>query len=211
MEVIADDILIYGAGDTYEEAVRRQHDAAFLKLLERARAHNLKLNRRKLKFKLSSVTYMGHIINDQGLCADPDKVKAVVEMARPEDVQAVQRFIGMINYLSKFLDKLSEVCEPLRRLCDKDPPFDWLHDAAFEKIKKAIAEAPVLRFYDVTKPITVESLWVWVQFSLKTASRSATPVELCPRLSRITTSWRRSASLSVSPWRNLTTMFLGST
>ena len=154
---------------------------------------------------------MGHIINDQGLCADPDKVKVVVEMARPEDVQAVQCFIGMINYLSKFLDKLSEVCEPLHRLCDKDRPFDWPHDAAFEKIKKAIAEAPVLRFYDVTKPVTVESLWVWVQFSLKTASRSATPVELCPRLSRITTSWRRSASLSVSPWRNLTTMFLGST
>ena len=157
MEVIADDILIYGAGDTYEEATR-QHDAAFLKLLERARAHNLKLNRRKLKFKLSSVTYMGHIVNDQGLCADPDKVKAVVEMAQPEDVQAVQCFIGMINYLSKFLDKLSEVCEPLHRLCDKDRPFDWLaqHDAAFEKIKKAIAEAPVLRFYDVTKPVTVE-------------------------------------------------------
>ena len=78
-------------------------------------------------------------------------------MSRPEDTQGVERLLGMTTYLSKFLVKLPELFEPLRHLCDKDRPFDWLpqHEAVFKKIKKAITDTPVLRYY-VSKAVSVE-------------------------------------------------------
>lgn len=51
-----------------------------------------------------------------GLRADPRKVEAVIKMEQPADVPAVQRFIGLVKYLSKFLQDPSEMCEPLHRL-----------------------------------------------------------------------------------------------
>ena len=54
---------------------------------------------------------------------------------------------------------LSGVCEPLRRLLDKDTPWHWLpkHDAAVSDLKSLATSMPVLRYYDVTRPVTVQS------------------------------------------------------
>ena len=67
---------------------------------------------------------MGHILGTDGLQADPKKIAAIRDMPRPTDVQGVQRLIGVITYLSKFLPQLSSVCEPLRRLTDSQAIFD---------------------------------------------------------------------------------------
>ena len=157
VEVIADDIIIYGTGDTQEEA-ETSHDTAFQALLNRSRERGLKLNAKKIKFKMPSVAYMGHIISAQGLAPDPDKVRAVQELPKPTDVQGVQRLLGVVTYLAKFMPKLSEVCEPLRRLTDKDVMFDWMpqHDKALDTIKQLITQAPVLQFFDVKKEVSIE-------------------------------------------------------
>ena len=157
VEVIADDILVYGSGSTDEEA-EVAHDKAFKALMERARQRCLKLNPTKVKFKMPSVAYMGHIISAKGLQTDPEKVKAVVQMPVPTDVAGVQRLLGLVNYLSKFTPHLSSVCEPLRRLVDRDRPFSWLpqHDEAFKEIKALISSAPTLKFFDAAKPVTLE-------------------------------------------------------
>ena len=101
---------------------------------------------------------MGHILGADGLQADPEKITAIREMPRPTDVQGVQRLIGVVTYLSKFLPQLSTVCEPLRRLTDSQAVFDWLsqHEEAFSKIKELITQAPVLRYFDVNKEVTIE-------------------------------------------------------
>uniref|UniRef100_A0A803JLC0 Gypsy retrotransposon integrase-like protein 1 n=1 Tax=Xenopus tropicalis TaxID=8364 RepID=A0A803JLC0_XENTR len=157
VEVIADDILVYGCGDTTEEATA-DHDKNLIRLLERARKLNLKLNKQKLRLRLSSVPYMGHLLTAEGLRPDPDKVKAILEMPNPENVQAVQRMLGFVNYLSKFLPHLSDVCEPLRRLTDKDSVWVWQssHDESMEQIKKLVTAQPVLRYYDVNEEVTVQ-------------------------------------------------------
>ena len=59
---------------------------------------------------------MGHLLSSDGLKPDPAKVEAVTKMPRPEDVEGVQRLNGFVNYLAKFLPKLSEIMEPIRRL-----------------------------------------------------------------------------------------------
>ena len=76
VEVIADDILIYGAGDTDEQA-SADHDQNLISLLQRAKENNLKFNLKKLKLRQNSVAYMGHLLTFQGLKPDPSKVEAV--------------------------------------------------------------------------------------------------------------------------------------
>ena len=101
---------------------------------------------------------MGHVLSAQGLLPDPEKVKAVCDMSHPNDVQGVQRLIGVVTYLSKFMPRLSTVCEPLHRLTDSNAVFDWLpqHEDAIDKIKSLITQAPVLHYYDVHKDVTIE-------------------------------------------------------
>ena len=66
-------------------------------------------------------------------------------MEQPTDAPAVQRLIGLVKYLSKFLQDLLELCEPLRRLTHKKAEWNWTHEqeGAFEKIKDAVSKAPV--------------------------------------------------------------------
>ena len=140
VEIIADDILIYGAGDTDEQA-SADHDQNLINLLQRAKENNLK----KLKLRQKSVAYMGHLLTSQGLKPDPSKVEAVRKMAKLVNVNDVQRFIGFVNYLSRFLPRLSDLCEPLRRLTDNNAEWKWtkVHDEAVETIKHLISCAPI--------------------------------------------------------------------
>ena len=108
---------------------------------------------------MSEVPFMGHLLTADGLITDPNKVHAIKDMPTPTDVKSLKRFLGMVNYVSKFLPNLSSVSEPLRRLEVKDAEWCWLpvHNEAVQKIKGLVCEAPVLKFYDVTREVTVES------------------------------------------------------
>ena len=97
---IADDILIFGVGDT-EETAKADHDAKLQALLERCRDQGVVLNQEKLKLRVKRVKFMGHL-TDNGLEADPDKVGAIKEMPRPENVEDAQRLNGFVNYLASF-------------------------------------------------------------------------------------------------------------
>lgn len=158
IEPIADDVLIVGCGDTDEEA-ERDHDVKLLALMERCRSVKLRLGLKKLQFKVKDVHFHGHILSAKGLKPDPDKVRAILDMPNPSDAKGVQRLIGFANYLAKFMPHLSAVCEPLRRLLDKDTPWHWLpkHEAAVQEMKSLASSMPVLRYYDVTKPVTIQS------------------------------------------------------
>ena len=105
---IADDLLIIGQEDTDEKAVL-DHDQNLKNLLERCRARNIKLNKR-FQFKSREMSFIGHVMMMNGLRADPEKVEAVIKMEQPADVPAVERFTGLVKYLSKFQQDL---CEPL--------------------------------------------------------------------------------------------------
>lgn len=90
---------------------------------------------------------MGHILGANGLQADPEKIKAVCDMPCPTEVQGVQRLIGVVTYLSKFLPQLSTICEPF---------VAWQHEDAFARIKELITQAPVLHYFDINKEVTIE-------------------------------------------------------
>ena len=93
-----------------------------------------------------------------GAPAHPQKIEAIVVMPEPEDVTALKSFLGMVNYLSKFMPHLSEMTESLRRLEDKDVEWQWMmqHSIAFNTVKKYLTESPVLKYYNVNEEVTIQ-------------------------------------------------------
>ena len=146
---IADDLLITGQGDTMEDA-DKDHDANLVRLLQRCREKNIRLNKAKFDFKCQQVTFIGHLLSSEGVKPDPRKIDAIVNMDTPVDVQGVQRLIGMVKYLSKFLSNLSELCQPLRKLTHKDAEWQWTQEQehAFKSLKAAVTQAPVLKYFN---------------------------------------------------------------
>ena len=64
-----------------------------------------------------------HIVSRR--CAiDPSKVEAIIQMPLPESKSDLQRFMGMVNYLGKFIPNLSQITAPLRQLLKKDVLFN---------------------------------------------------------------------------------------
>ena len=109
------------------------HDKNLIALLERCRENKLQLRKQE-------VPDIGHLLTPDGLKPDPNKVKAMVEMPTPVDKQSLQRLLGVITYLSKFLPNLSEGTEPLRRLLEcKDVEWHWddSHEEACESREAA--------------------------------------------------------------------------
>ena len=102
--------------------------------------------------------YIGHLLTLDGLKPDPNKVKAILEMPTPTEKQSLQRLLGMITYLAKFLPNLSDVTEPLRRLLDRDVEWHWddVHENALTQVKQLITREPVLRYFDNTKEVTFQ-------------------------------------------------------
>ena len=158
VEVIADDFLVCGFGDTVDEAVM-DHDQNLTVFLQRCRELNLTLNLQKIKLRLSQVPFMGHLLTADGAVTDPNKVRALRDMPTPTDVKSLKRFLGMVTYLAKFLPNLSSVCGALRRLELKNTEWCWLpvHDEAVQSFKNLVCKAPVLKFYNVKEEVTIES------------------------------------------------------
>lgn len=86
-EVMFDDFLIIGRGDTLKQAVM-DHDQNLIKFLERARERNFKLKAEKMRFRLQEV-----ILTADGLAASPEKIRAILEMPTPT-VPSLQRSLA---------------------------------------------------------------------------------------------------------------------
>ena len=157
VEILRDDLLVVGYGDTQEEA-NANHDENLRKLLDRAREVKLKLKSKKMNLKKPQVKFMGHVISKDGLKPDPDKVNAVGNMPKPTCKKETLSLLGFINYLAKFLPRLSEVAQPLRNLTLTNAQFMWSeqHDKAFDEVKKLVANHPVLKYYNINDKVTIQ-------------------------------------------------------
>ena len=143
-EVIADDFFITGKDDA-------EHDAN--------RERNLVLNAEKVRYKLHEVSFMGCLLTDEGMKPDPRKVEAVLDMPMPTDVEGVRRLMGTVQYLGTFVKGLTNLTAPLRELTRKDSEFTWneSHTKAVRAIHVKLSNAPVLRYYDMAKRVTIQA------------------------------------------------------
>lgn len=149
---IADDVVIHGA--TEEE-----HDNRLENFLLRCRQKGIKLNKDKLELKMREITFMGHRIGASGLMPDPEKVKAITEMKAPKNIEELRRFLGIINFLAKYLPRLATATEVLRNLTKKDVEWNWsaAQETAFQSVKKMItSQHSGLGIYDPNAELELE-------------------------------------------------------
>ena len=148
MIVIADDIMV-----VEKQPNHKDHDQALTTLLETARTCNVRLNYEKLQYKQTEVGFFGETYTVNGCKPAKGKVQAITEMPTPSCKKEVQSFIGMINYLSKFSARLSELAQPIRELAKGKVAFNWglEHQAAFKLVKNEIITAWILAYYDPKK------------------------------------------------------------
>jgi hypothetical protein len=149
-DVIVDDILIWGSS-------LEEHNSRLTKVLDRARERGVRFNDSKKQVCKDKVAYLGHVVSKDGVVADKKKIDAVCEMPPPTDVAGVQRLLGMVTYLAKFIPNLSDLTAPLRECLNTEVEWHWgkIQQDSFEKLKEVLTSTPVLRFFDVNLPVTL--------------------------------------------------------
>ena len=97
---------------------------------------------------------MGHIISSEGTRADPSKTDTITKMSVPQSLTELWGFLGMVNYLDKFIPNLAEVTIPLQALLEKDVVFNLQKPQlnAIEKFKSLITSGPILKIFNPDLP-----------------------------------------------------------
>ena len=130
-------------------------------LFELCRKHQLYLKPKKCVFGASEIKCLGDIVGDFGVRLDPEKTRLIRQWPQPRNKQELQRFLGLVNYISKFIPKFSELVAPLQELLKglskKSAPvvFDPEHEQQFLKLKTALGSAPTLSFPNFSQPFHV--------------------------------------------------------
>ena len=99
---LMDHVLVFGANQA-------EHGARLPAALERVQAAGVTLNPNKCEFGKSSIKFLGHIIDESGIRAYPEKTSAICKMEAPRCISDLRRFMGMINQLGKFSPNPAEL------------------------------------------------------------------------------------------------------
>lgn len=117
-------------------------------VLDRFRSANLKLKPSKCELLRREVRYLGHVVSEEGIATDPDKVVAVKEWKQPTCVQEVRAFLGFVGYYRRFFQNFAAEARPLNRLTSATESFRWseAEENAFQALKAKVITAPVLAY-----------------------------------------------------------------
>lgn len=137
--VYLDDILIFSM-------TADDHLAHIARVFEKLHARNVQVKLPKCEFAQPKVKYLGFIIGEGTISADPDDIKPILDCLPPKTVRQLQRFLGNVNYYRKFIPDLSSIIEPLNRLTDKSSKWKWSDECkeAFAKCKSLLTSNLVL-------------------------------------------------------------------
>lgn len=148
VQVYMDDILVFGKNE-------EEHKFRLMNVLHRLAKNNVKLNKDKCEWAVSKLIFIGHEFSSTGVRPDPDKVKAIKEMAQPKCKKDIERFLGMYNYISKFIPHASDKTKPLRDFLKQNSSFQWSinEENMWNRVKEDLCKVPVLQYYNPNKEI----------------------------------------------------------
>ena len=149
--VYLDDILVFSKTLT-------EHSRHVRQVLQRLLENRLFVKAEKCVFSTNSVEFLGHILEEGRVRADPRKIRAVEEWPRPTDRTQLRRFLGFSNFYRQFIRGFSRVAAPLSALTSINLPFSWspVAEEAFQALKGLCTSAPVLIFPDPVRQFIVE-------------------------------------------------------
>ncbi|KAL0884211.1 hypothetical protein ABMA27_016213 [Loxostege sticticalis] len=145
-----DDILIYGRTE-------QEHDLRLQKVLQVLKENNVLLNDDKCLYKVQKVNFLGHELTPDGVRPLNKYIESVAKFRVPNTIEELQSFLGLVNYINKWIPNLATMTEPLKQLLrqkfGKNANFKefWTdqQDQAFADLKKALTKIQTLGYYDV--------------------------------------------------------------
>lgn len=159
VKIFMDDILI-GASSIDEMLINTD------KVLKRLNDIGLKINLEKSKICETQIKYLGYVVTPDGISSDPDKVKAIVQLAPPTTIKSLQRVLGTFNFYRRLIHNFAARAHNLTDLLrtqkkNKSKKLDWkdMHTQAFNDLKDALSSATKLSHPDLSKEmiLTVDS------------------------------------------------------
>lgn len=139
--VYLDDIMIMGK--TFEEHIKNLEE-----VMQRLRDANLKLNPKKCELFRKEVTFLGHVVSEEGVATNPEKIKTVQTWPVPKTIKQVRSSLGLCSYYRRFICKFAEIARPLQQLTEANQKFNWSDDcqSAFEELKTKLISTPILSY-----------------------------------------------------------------
>lgn len=106
----------------------------------------MRRNPAKCAFGVAGGKFLGIMLTSRGIEANPDKCEAVLKMSSPNTLKDIQRLLGRLTALSRFIPKLAERVRPIVKRMKKDAPCKWdaEYDQAFAKVKEILMNPPVM-------------------------------------------------------------------
>ena len=128
-------------------------------VLERFAQAGLKLKSQKCQLFKKEVDFLGHVINEQGVHTNPQKIECVMNWPLPKNITELRSFLGLCSYYRRFIANYSHVAKPLTRLTEKEQKFNWTTECseAFDRLKHMLITALILAHPDFTKPFILDT------------------------------------------------------
>jgi len=150
VEIYVDDMIVKSVSCA-------QHIQDLNQVFNALRAVGMRLNPEKCVFGVEGGKFLGFMLTNRGIEANPDKCQAIAEMQSPRNVKDVQRLVGRVVALSRFMPKMAERIKPILNLLKKASRFKWDEqcEEAFVQLKTFLASPPVIQKPHQDKPILV--------------------------------------------------------
>jgi hypothetical protein len=141
--VFIDDILIYSKN-------REEHEEHLRLVLQVLREHHIYAKFSKCDFFQKQIHYLGHVISEEGVAIDPDKIISIMEWPTPKDVSDIGSFMGLEEYYKRFIKGFSKIGCPITALQRKGVKFIWTPECEerFQTIKHLLTHVPMLKIVD---------------------------------------------------------------
>jgi ribonuclease HI len=136
-------------------------------VFEKLRATRTQLNPDKCVFGVSAGKLLGFLVSHRGIEANPEKIKAIEAMRPPIRIKDIQKLIGSLAALSRFISRLAKRALPFFKLLRKSGPFSWTEEAeqAFQELKQHLVSLPIL-----VAPEPGESLYLYITAAVEAVS-----------------------------------------
>ena len=139
VEVYVDDMLV-------KSTEPEQHLTNLREVFAILRKYKMKLNPAKCAFGVASGKFLGFMVNQRGIEANPDKIRAILEMEVPKSVKDVQRLAGRLAALTRFVSRSTDRSLPFFKILKGIKKFEWTKECeeAFTQLKAYLTQPPLL-------------------------------------------------------------------
>lgn len=151
--VYLDDIIIFSTS-------LQEHTESLIKVFQRLKDVNLKIQLDKSEFMKRSTNFLGHVVTNEGIKPNPEKIICVQKFPLPKNQKEIKQFLGLAGYYRKFVKDYSKIARPMTKYLKKDMVMnirDTEYIESCETLKKLLTNPPILIYPDFNKKFTLQT------------------------------------------------------